>query len=101
MHPEPEYQIKTRPPITEGHTWKQNIQLRIREQQLADEAMPIARYFLIYRDENAMTRLCSTYPVLKDKAYFGWFSTVKKNFTTQLSANNMNFMSKWTNVEEI
>jgi hypothetical protein len=29
--------------MTEGHTWKQNIQLRVREEQLADEAMPLAR----------------------------------------------------------
>lgn len=43
LYPEPKYEIKTRPPITEGHTWKQNIQLRVREEQLADEAMPIAR----------------------------------------------------------
>jgi hypothetical protein len=43
IYPEPQYEIKTRPPITEGHTWKQNIQLRVREEQLADEAMPVAR----------------------------------------------------------
>ena len=30
LYPEPKYEIKTRPPITEGHTWKQNIQLRVR-----------------------------------------------------------------------
>ena len=36
LFPEPNYQIKTRPPMTEGHSWKQNIQLRVREEQLAD-----------------------------------------------------------------
>jgi hypothetical protein len=30
LYPEPRYEIKTRPPITEGHTWKQNIQLHVR-----------------------------------------------------------------------
>lgn len=79
MHPEPEYQIKTRPPVTEGHSWKQNIQLRIREEQLADEAMPIARYFRINGDENVTSRRCSISPVLKDRGYFGWFSIVRKN----------------------
>lgn len=32
----------------EGNTWKQNVQLKIREEQLTDEAMPIARYHIIY-----------------------------------------------------
>jgi len=46
IFPEPGYQIKTRPPITEGHTWRHNIQLQVREEQLSDEAMPIARYII-------------------------------------------------------
>jgi hypothetical protein len=44
LFPEPKgYCIKTRPPTTEGNAWKHNIKLQVREEQLADEAMPIAR----------------------------------------------------------
>ncbi len=32
VEPEPEYQVKTRPPMTEGNTWKINLNLRIREE---------------------------------------------------------------------
>jgi hypothetical protein len=45
MEPEPNYEVKTRPPITEGNSWKVNLNLRIREEELSDEAMPLARYF--------------------------------------------------------
>ena len=31
MYPENDYLIKTRPPTMEGNTWKQNVQLKIRE----------------------------------------------------------------------
>ena len=55
IYPGGEYLIKTRPPNMEGNTWKHNIQLQVREEQLTDEAMPVARYFDLYLGVNAMT----------------------------------------------
>ena len=43
IYPEPKYVIKTRPPNLAGGTWKNNIKLRVREEELMDESMPIAR----------------------------------------------------------
>jgi hypothetical protein len=31
IYPEPDYQIKTRPPCAVGNTWKVNINLKVRE----------------------------------------------------------------------
>ena len=43
MYPEPDYEVKTRPPASEVNTWRENILMRIREEELSDEAMPLAR----------------------------------------------------------
>ena len=72
IYPEPSgYTIRTRPPVMEGNTWKQNVQLKIREEQLADEAMPVARYFHPYPGENVTNQLWSTLPAPKEKASSG------------------------------
>lgn len=31
LFPEPEYQIKTKPPVQKGYPWEDNIKVRIRE----------------------------------------------------------------------
>lgn len=32
LYPEPDYEIKTKPPVNAGFTWRENILLRIREE---------------------------------------------------------------------
>ena len=31
VYPEPDYEIKTRPPVNVGSSWRQNILMRVRE----------------------------------------------------------------------
>ena len=101
IYPEPSgYKIRTRPPVMEGNTWKQNVQLKIREEQLADESMPVARYFLVYLGENVMIHLWSILLALRGRAYFGWSSIVRNSFSMWLSARRENTTSKWTKREE-
>jgi hypothetical protein len=100
IFPEEEYVIKTRPPTVEGNTWKQNVQLKIREEQLSDEAMPIARYLFPHPDASATIPPWITSPAHSEKASSGSSSTVRKNFTMWLSARNESIISKWTNAEE-
>ena len=83
--------------MTEGHTWKQNIQLRVREEQLADEAMRIARYTLRHSDASAMNQPWSTFLAPNEKDSFGWSLTARKNSSMSPSARNISSMSKWTN----
>lgn len=81
IYPEDEYVIKTRPPTMEGNTWKHNVQLKIREEQLIDEAMPVARYIDLHLGASAMTLPWNTSPAPKEKDFFGWSLTVKNSFS--------------------
>ena len=101
MYPEDEYVIKTRPPTMEGNTWKQNVQLKIREQQLADQAMPIARYHSGYVGGSVMTPQWSTSLVLREKGFSGQSSTAKRNFTMWLNAKKESTTQRWIKDEEI
>lgn len=72
------------------------MQLKIREEEIADEAMPVARYCTLYEEENAMSQQWNTSPVLSVRAFFGWFSTVNNNFFMLQSAKRGSTTSKWT-----
>jgi len=56
MEPEENYVIKTRAPCLTNNTWHTNILLRVREEELSDAAMPIARY-LFYNEGVNVTNL--------------------------------------------
>ena len=76
------------------------MQLKIREEEIADEAMPVARYFTLYEEENAMSQQWNTSLVLSVRVFFGWFSTVNNNFFMLQSARKGSTTLKGTREEE-
>lgn len=96
MEPEPNYEVKTRPPITEGNSWKVNLNLRIREEELSDEAMPLARYFWSYKDANVTSQWCNSQTAVSTRGSSGTYSTARRSSTTWRCACSTSTMWRWT-----